>query len=69
VLHREQYALAAQDASVQQYDRVMAAFYASQGMPQAEWSQHSVKRVLTPTSLHGREDLVSALKRLGFDLR
>ena len=69
VLHREQYALAAQDASVQQYDRVMADFYASQGMPQAEWSQHSVKRVLTPASLHGREDLVSALKRLGFDLR
>jgi nitroreductase len=69
VLHREGYELAAQDASVQQYDRVMADFYASQGLPQSEWSQHSVRRVLTPTALHGREDLVSALKRLGFDLR
>jgi nitroreductase len=69
VLHREQYDLAAQDASIRQYDRVMADFYASQGLPQSEWSQHSVRRVLTPTALHGREDLVNALKRLGFDLR
>ncbi len=69
VLHLEQYALGAQHASVQHYDQVMADFYASQGMPQAQWSQHSVRRVLTPGALHGREDLVSALKRLGFDLR
>jgi nitroreductase len=69
VLHREQYQLAEQNASIAQYDQVMGEFYASQGLPQSEWSQHSVKRVLTPTALHGREDLVSALHRLGFILR
>jgi len=69
VLHREAYARDSQDASVQEYDRVLADFHASQGLPQSEWSQHSVRRVLTPAALHGREDLVSALKRLGFDLR
>lgn len=69
VLHRERYDLADQDASVREYDRVMADFYTSQGLPQSEWSQHSVRRVLTPAALHGREDLVGALKRLGFDLR
>lgn len=69
VLHRERYDLAAQDAEVARYDDTMAGFYASQGMPVSRWSQHSVNRVLTPGSLHGREHLVEALRRLGFGLR
>ena len=51
------------------YDAVMARFWDSQGMRQAEWARTAVNRVKTPASLHGREKLVEALHRLGFALR
>jgi nitroreductase len=69
VVHREQYGLSEQVPAVQNYDAVMAAFYASQGMKPALWSQHSIDRVLTPAALNGREHLAAALHRLGFGLR
>jgi nitroreductase len=69
VLHREQYALTEQPLAMAQYDQIMAAFYAAQGLPQAEWTAHSVKRVLTPAALNGRQHLVAALSQLGFVLR
>ena len=69
VLHRERYDLAAQDSAVARYDETMAGFYTSQGMPQSRWSQHSVNRVLSARSLHGRERLVEVLRHLGFALR
>jgi len=69
VLHREQYALDTQRPLVRDYDAVMAQFWSSQGMPQAQWSRTAVNRVKTPASLHGRERLVEALHHLGFGLR
>jgi nitroreductase len=69
VLHREQYNVADQPAAMAKYDALMAQFYASQGLPQNEWSSHSVKRVLTPAALNGRQHLVAALQQLGFVLR
>ena len=66
VLHREQYALAAQDASVQQLRPGHGAISMHpRGCPSPNGASHSVKRVLTPTSLHGREDLGQALSDWG----
>jgi len=69
VLHREQYELAAQLPLIHDYDAVLGRFWDSQGMQQPQWSQMAVNRVKTPASLHGRERLVEALRRLGFGLR
>jgi nitroreductase len=69
VLHREQYSLDVQQAAIARYDRVMAAFYASQGMPVEQWTGHSVRRVATPEALNGRQHLVEQLRKMGFGLR
>ena len=69
VLHREQYSLDVQVPAVGDYDRVMAGFYASQGLPQPDWSSHSVARVSSAESLHGRDRLAAALRQLGFRLK
>lgn len=69
VLHREQYSLDTQLPAVGDYDRVMKGFYASQGLPQDQWSRHSVNRVSTPEALHGRDRLADALRHLGFKIR
>jgi len=69
VLHREQYSLDVQIPAVGDYDRAMAGFYASQGLPQPDWSSHSVARVSSAESLHGRDRLAAALRQLGFRLK
>ncbi len=69
VLHREQYSLDVQVPAVGDYDRVMAGFYASQGLPQPDWSSHSVTRVSSAASLHGRDRLGTALRQLGFRIK
>ncbi|KYC41830.1 NADPH-dependent oxidoreductase [Scytonema hofmannii PCC 7110] len=70
VLHRETYKLAEQDEAIAQYNEVMKAFYTSQKMNiPGDWSEHSVKRVISAESLSGRDRLREALKTLGFDLR
>ena len=69
VLHREQYDLAAQLPLIHDYDAVLGRFWDSQGMQQPRWSQMAVNRVKTPASLHGRDRLVEALRKLGFGLR
>jgi nitroreductase len=69
VLHRERYAAAAAAHAIADYDAVMGRFYASQGLPQPDWSRHVVNRVATPASLHGREALTEALMQRGFRLR
>lgn len=71
VLHHETYGdPAAQDAAVDDYDDVMAAFYEAQKMDTpGPWSIHSSKRVSGPGSLAGRDRLQAFVQALGFPLR
>jgi nitroreductase len=69
VLHREQYSLAAQAQAIQDYDQVMAQFYAGQGMQQADWTRTVAQRVRSAESLNGRDRLAQALHNLGFKIR
>ena len=46
----------------------MREFYASQKLPVASWSEHSVARLRGPSDLRGRHRLVEALTSLGFEL-
>ena len=70
VLHKETYSLPAQAAGLESYDTAMSAFYASQGMKvRGTWSNHSAKRVRDAAALSGRDRLVEALHRRGFELK
>jgi hypothetical protein len=69
VLHREQYSLPAQQAGIAEFDQALAAFYAAQGMRQADWSDTASKRVGSVAALNGRDRMVEALRNLGFPLR
>lgn len=69
VLHRERYEAGSAPPAIEAYDAVMGRFYASQELPQPDWSRHVVNRVASPASLHGREHLADALAKLGFRLR
>jgi nitroreductase len=66
VLHVDRYDLAAQDAAIARYDAAMAAFQEREGMKRAGWTQHSARRVEGPAQLSGRDDLMKALRRMGF---
>jgi|SRR5450830_367775 len=69
VLYREQYTPAPVEEEVAAYDEVMRAFYASQGLPDNTWSEHSLARLRTAADLKGRDRLREALAGLGFVLR
>jgi nitroreductase len=70
VLHRERYALDAQDAGIEEYNAVMARFYEEQQMNvRGSWTVHSAKRVAGPETLSGRDRLLEALNGLGFALK
>jgi hypothetical protein len=70
VLHDEAYTAEGEEASVEGYNRAMAAFYQEQGMPvDTDWAQHSARRVAGPQTLSGRHALRAALKQLGFELQ
>jgi nitroreductase len=69
VLHRELYSLPAQTPGIAEFDQVLAAFYASQGMRQADWSDTASKRVASVAALTGRDRMFEALRNLGFPLR
>jgi len=69
VLHREQYSLPAQTPGIAEFDQVLAAFYAAQGMRQADWSDTASKRVGSVAALTGRDRMFEALRNLGFPLR
>jgi nitroreductase len=70
ILHHEQYRAGGQteQAGLADYNGVMRAFQASQGMPLADWTQQSATRVRGPESLSGRDRLRAALAALGFPL-
>lgn len=69
VLHREQYSLAAQRKAIADYDEVMAAFYATQGMKQPDWTSTVANRVKSAEALNGRDRLLQALNAMGFKIR
>lgn len=69
VLHHERYSVESEVSSVAQYDQRLGAFYQQEGMKAAGWSEQVVNRLRSISSLHGREELVSALQQMGFGLR
>ncbi|MCI3945730.1 Nitroreductase [Pseudomonas syringae] len=69
VLHHEIYSAAADVEAVAEYDERLGAFYQREGMKASGWSEQVVNRLRSVSSLHGREELVEELKRMGFGLR
>jgi nitroreductase len=69
VLHHETYSLEAELPAIEAYDDRLGAFYQQEGMKASGWSEQVVSRLRDVANLHGREDLVGELKRLGFGLR
>lgn len=47
----------------------LSAFYQREGMKANDWSEQVVNRLHNAASLHGREQLVDQLTRMGFGLR
>jgi nitroreductase len=69
VLHHETYAVQDELPAIERYDELLGAFYQQAGHKPANWSEQVVNRLGSVTNLHGREDLVEELRRLGFGLR
>lgn len=69
VLSRERYSPSETHQHVRSYDATMQSFYASQGMPVARWSEHSLARLRGPEQLKGRHRLVEALEAQRIGLR
>ncbi len=69
VLHRERYDTSAEAEALPEYDRLLAAFSAENGMGAADWSDRVVDRLATAKSLRGRDRMKAALAALGFELR
>lgn len=69
VLHHETYSAEADIAAVSEYDNRLGAFYQREGMKASGWSEQVVNRLRSVSNLHGREELVAELKRMGFGLR
>ncbi|WP_057430029.1 NADPH-dependent oxidoreductase [Pseudomonas syringae group genomosp. 3] len=69
VLHHETYSAAADVEAVAEYDERLGAFYQREGMKASGWSEQVVNRLRSVSTLHGREELVEELKRMGFGLR
>lgn len=69
VLHHETYSAQAESAAIEQYDSRLGAFYSREGLKAAGWSEQVIARLRSVANLHGREELVDELKRLGFGLR
>ncbi len=70
VLHRETYQLETQDAAIDYYNEIMAAFYTAQQMNVVgDWAQHSSDRIANGDALRNRAHLREILQQLGFELR
>jgi nitroreductase len=71
VLHREVYADPAsgeEEQGIRNYDAVVQAFQAEQGLPQVGWSAPAAKRVADSHCLSGRDALGRYLEQQGFEL-
>ncbi|MFB5147998.1 NADPH-dependent oxidoreductase [Burkholderia orbicola] len=68
VLHREQYDVAAESASVEAYDQRVFDYMRERGDTGGTWTDVAVERVRGPESLSGRDRLRDALSALAFKL-
>lgn len=69
VLHRETYSAAPEAEAVADYDQRLGAFYQREGLKASGWSEQVTQRLGSVANLHGREQLVEKLTRMGFGLR
>lgn len=69
VLHHETYSAIADVEAVAAYDERLGTFYQREGMKASGWSEQVINRLSGVANLHGREELVEELKRMGFGLR
>ncbi|NWD71788.1 NADPH-dependent oxidoreductase [Pseudomonas gingeri] len=69
VLHHETYSAAGEEGVLAEYDERLGAFYQREGMKASGWSEQVINRLRRVSNLHGREELVEELKRMGFGLR
>lgn len=69
VLHHETYTIAGEERVLSEYDARLGAFYQREGMKASGWSEQVVSRLRNVSSLHGREELLGELARMGFGLR
>ncbi|WP_229608957.1 nitroreductase family protein [Pseudomonas putida] len=69
VLHHGTYTIAGEEGVLSEYDARLAAFYQRKGMKASGWSEQVVSRLRNVSSLHGREELLAELARMGFGLR
>ncbi|CAN5296758.1 NADPH-dependent oxidoreductase [soil metagenome] len=69
ILHRDVYSSSAEQQPLEQYDGVMAKFYADNKMRGRDWTSMSAKRVSSTEALTGRDRLREALEGFGFKLR
>lgn len=68
ILHHEQYFTDAEPGLIDQYDDILRAFYQSQNMRDASWTEQMVKRLRSVKSLSHREVLAQLIKERGFSL-
>ncbi|MFC3125145.1 NADPH-dependent oxidoreductase [Pseudoroseomonas globiformis] len=69
VLHRERYDAAGEPVHRAAYDQALASFSARHEMSAYRWTDRALSRWGRIASLHGRDGLKQALRRLGFPLR
>ena len=69
VLHYEAYSAAGEQEVIAQYDERLGAFYEREGLKASGWSEQVVNRLRRSANLHGREELLGELTRMGFGLR
>lgn len=54
--------------AVAEFDERLGAFYQREGMKASGWSEQVTNRLRSVSNLHGREEFVEELKRMGFGL-
>lgn len=69
VLHREQYRVAEEEATIAVYDKALAGFSEGQGLGPVAWTPRMLSRVANAASLSGRDRMREALNALGFPLK
>lgn len=69
VLHQETYSASGEEGVLAEYDARLGAFYQREGMKASGWSEQVISRLRSVSSLHGREELLAELARMGFGLR
>ncbi|HDS1743921.1 MULTISPECIES: oxygen-insensitive NADPH nitroreductase [Pseudomonas] len=69
VLYHEVYSAVGEQNVIAEYDERLGAFYDREGMKAGSWSEQVVSRLSNVSSLHGREELLGKLARMGFGLR